>query len=143
MNIETIREYCLSKENVEEDLPFGPDVLVYKVDGKIFLLVSFDEDPLQFNVKCDPDLAVELREEYSCVIPGYHMNKKHWNTIVWDGSISDNLIRELIDHSYNLVVASLPKKQRNEMKEGLPAKKLKQESKRKKKKAAGMKSQMK
>jgi predicted DNA-binding protein (MmcQ/YjbR family) len=110
MNIETIREYCLSKENVEEDLPFGPDVLVYKVDGKIFLLVSFDEDPLQFNVKCDPDLAVELREEYSCVIPGYHMNKKHWNTVIVDGTVPVKKLKEWIDHSYELVKKRSQKK---------------------------------
>ena len=103
MNIETIREYCLSKDNVEEDLPFGPDVLVYKVAGKIFLLVSLDEDPLQFNVKCDPELALELREEYSCVIPGYHMNKKHWNTIIVDGTVPSKKLKEWVDHSYELV----------------------------------------
>jgi predicted DNA-binding protein (MmcQ/YjbR family) len=113
MNIETIREYCLSKENVEEDLPFGPDVLVYKVGGKIFLLVSLDDDPLQFNVKCDPDLAIELREEFSCVIPGYHMNKKHWNTILVDGTAPSKKLLEWIDHSYGLVAGnSIRKKPR-------------------------------
>ena len=104
MNVESLREYCLSKPNVEEDLPFGPDVLVFKVAGKIFLLLSLDEDPLQFNVKCVPDLAVELREEFSCVIPGYHMNKKHWNTIIVDGSVSSKKLKEWIDHSYQLIV---------------------------------------
>jgi len=103
MNIESLREYCLSKKGVEETLPFGPDVLVYKVDGKIFLLASLDEDPLQFNVKCDPELALELREEYPSVLPGYHMNKKHWNTIIVDGSVAAKLLKEWIDHSYNLV----------------------------------------
>jgi predicted DNA-binding protein (MmcQ/YjbR family) len=87
MNIETLREYCLSKAGVEETLPFGPDTLVFKVNGKLFLLAGLDEEPLSFNVKCDPDKAIELREEYTCVLPGYHMNKKHWNTIVVDGSI--------------------------------------------------------
>ena len=110
MNIETLREYCLSKKNVEEDQPFGPDVLVYKVGGKIFLLVSLDEDPLQFNVKCDPDLALELREEFSCVIPGYHMNKKHWNTIIVDGTVPSKKLKEWIDHSYNLVTTNRKKK---------------------------------
>jgi len=103
MNVESLRDYCLSKKDVEEDLPFGPDVLVYKVSGKIFLLLSLDEEPLQFNVKCDPDLAIELREQYSCVLPGYHMNKKHWNTIVVDGTASSKLLKEWIDHSYDLV----------------------------------------
>ena len=103
MNIESLREYCLSKKDVEEVLPFGPDVLVYKISGKIFLLFSLDDDPLQFNVKCDPELAIELREEYSCVIPGYHMNKKHWNTVIIDGSVSSKRLKEWIDHSYALV----------------------------------------
>ncbi len=103
MNIETIREYCLSKPGVEESLPFGPDTLVYKVKGKIFLLIGLDSEDLSFNVKCDPDKALELREEFPCVLPGYHMNKKHWNTIVVDGSVSAKQLKEWIDHSYALV----------------------------------------
>lgn len=103
MNIELLREYCLSKPGSEETLPFGPDNLVYKVDGKMFLLVGLDNEILQFNVKCDPDRALELREEYPCVLPGYHMNKKHWNTIIVDGSVSSSVLREWIDHSYDLV----------------------------------------
>jgi predicted DNA-binding protein (MmcQ/YjbR family) len=103
MNIETLREYCLSKTGAEETLPFGPDTLVYKVNGKIFLITGFDSEPLQFNVKCDPDKAIELREEYPCVMPGYHMNKKHWNTIIIDGSVSSKQLKEWIDHSYELV----------------------------------------
>ncbi|HEX2845066.1 MAG TPA: MmcQ/YjbR family DNA-binding protein [Chitinophagaceae bacterium] len=103
MNIETLQEYCLSKPDVEETLPFGPDTLVYKVNGKIFLLVGLESDPLQFNVKCDPDKVQELREEFPCVLPGYHMNKKHWNTIVIDGSVSNAQLREWIDWSYDLV----------------------------------------
>lgn len=103
MNIETLQEYCLSKPEVEETLPFGPDTLVYKVKGKIFLLVGLDNERLQFNVKCDPDLAISLREEYPCVLPGYHMNKKHWNTVVVDGSVSTAQLKEWIDHSYDLV----------------------------------------
>lgn len=110
MNIETLREYCLSKTGVEETVPFGPDTLVYKVDGKIFLLTGLDEERLSFNVKCDPELAIELREHYSCVLPGYHMNKKHWNTIVVDGSVSAKQIREWIDHSYDLVMKSVKQK---------------------------------
>lgn len=103
MDIETLREYCLSKPQVEETQPFGPDNLVYKVKGKIFLLAAMDEQPLRFNVKCDPEMALELRERYPCVLPGYHMNKKHWNTIVVDGSVSTQLLKEWIDHSYALV----------------------------------------
>ena len=103
MNIETLREYCLSKPEVEETLPFGPDTLVFKVNGKIFLLAGLDEPELSFNVKCDPELALELRASYPAVQPGYHMNKKHWNTIMVDGSIPVKLLKEWIDHSYDLV----------------------------------------
>lgn len=110
MDIEALRAYCLSKPAAEETLPFGPDVLVYKVGGKVFLLLPLDAEELQFNVKCDPDKAIELREEYPCVQPGYHMNKKHWNTIVVDGSVSSKLLKEWIDHSYDLIVKSLPSK---------------------------------
>ncbi len=109
MNIETLRDYCLSKPGAEETLPFGPDTLVFKVIGKAFLLVGLDAEDLRFNVKCDPDKALELRDEYSCVLPGYHMNKKHWNTIMVDGSVSNAMLKEWIDHSYSLV-APKPKK---------------------------------
>lgn len=104
MNIESLREYCLSKPGVEETLPFGPDTLVFKVNNKVFLLTGLDEAELRFNVKCAPDKALELREEFSCVLPGYHMNKKHWNTVVVDGSVSTKQLKEWIDHSYELVV---------------------------------------
>ena len=103
MNIESIRDYCLSMPGVEETLPFGPDTLVYKVKSKIFLLMGLDSEELRFNVKCDPDKALELREEFPCVLPGYHMNKKHWNTIVVDGSVSAKQLKEWINHSYVLV----------------------------------------
>lgn len=103
MNLEVIREYCLSKNEVEESLPFGPDVLVFKTNGKAFLLLPLNEQPVRFNVKCDPELALHLREKYPAVIPGFHMNKKHWNTIKMDGSIAPKLIKEWIDHSYDLV----------------------------------------
>ena len=105
----------MSKKGVEETLPFGPDTLVYKVRGKVFLLTGLDEAELRFNVKCDPDKAVELRENFACVLPGYHMNKKHWNTIVVDGSVSISQLKEWIGHSYQLVVNSLPKKTREEL----------------------------
>ena len=103
MNIESLREYCLSKPRAEETLPFGPDTLVYKVDGKIFLLTGLDSEQLRFNVKCNPDKALELREEFPAVQPGFHMNKKHWNTIIVDGSVSSKQLKEWIDWSYELV----------------------------------------
>jgi predicted DNA-binding protein (MmcQ/YjbR family) len=109
MNIESLREYCLSKTGVEETLPFGPDTLVFKVNGKIFLLTGLDEAQLSFNVKCDPEKAIELREQYPCVLPGYHMNKKHWNTIVVDGSVPLKQLKEWIDHSYDLVATNKKK----------------------------------
>lgn len=111
MNIETLREYCLSKANVSETFPFGEDTLVYKVFDKIFLLTGLD-DAASFNVKCDPERAVSLREEYEEVKPGYHMNKVHWNTVSMNGRLSDQQLKEMIDHSYELVVKSLPKSKR-------------------------------
>jgi Uncharacterized protein conserved in bacteria len=102
MNIEIIREYCLSKKEVTESLPFGDDTLVFKRSGKIFLLANLEGD-LSVNLKCDPALAIELREKYSSVIPGYHMNKKHWNTVMLDGSIPDSEVFKWIDHSYDIV----------------------------------------
>ncbi|NOT50858.1 MAG: MmcQ/YjbR family DNA-binding protein [Chitinophagaceae bacterium] len=109
MNIEILREYCLSKPGAEETLPFGPDTLVYKINGKAFLLTGLDDEQLRFTVKCDPDKAIELREEFSCVLPGYHMNKKHWNTIVVDGSVSSKQLKEWIDHSFELVAVKKKK----------------------------------
>lgn len=103
MDIEQIRTYCLSKTGVEEAMPFGPDVVVFKTSGKIFLLLSLDTAPTQFNVKCNPEKAEELREAYSCVLPGYHMNKKHWNTIIVDGTVPARILQSWIDHSYDLV----------------------------------------
>lgn len=115
MNIETLREYCLSKKAVTEDFPFGESTLVFRVKNKIFLLVSLDASPLQFNAKSEPGKAIELREQYNSIQPGYHMNKKHWNTVVIDGSISSALIKEMINDSYNLIVQSLSKKLREEL----------------------------
>ena len=110
MNLEEIREYCLTKPHCEEILPFGPDVLVFKTNKKVFLLLPLDEQPVRFNVKCDPELALHLREKYPAVIPGFHMNKKHWNTIKMDGSVAPKLIKEWIDHSYDLVRAKIKNK---------------------------------
>ena len=112
MDIESIRDYCLAKAAVEEGFPFGETTLVFKVRGKIFLLTSLDNPVLQFNVKCDPEKAIEWREEFAAVQPGYHMNKKMWNTVIVDGSIPGRIIRQMIDDSYQLVVMSLPKKSR-------------------------------
>ena len=109
MNIEELRDYCLQKPGVTESFPFGEDTLVFKVGEKIFLLSGL-EDGQHFNAKCDPERAVELREQYSEVQPGYHMNKTHWNTIYMAGSLTNKQLCELIDHSYNLVLKSLPKK---------------------------------
>lgn len=100
----------LSKAHVSEETPFGPDVLVYKVGGKMFALLTIEEVPVRMNLKCDPERAMDLRDRYEGIIPGYHMNKKHWNTLVLDQILSEKLIRELIDHSYDLVFVSLPKK---------------------------------
>jgi predicted DNA-binding protein (MmcQ/YjbR family) len=102
MNIESLREYCLSLKDVTEGLPFGDDTLVFKRSGKIFALANLDGD-LSINLKCDPALAIELREKYSSVVPGYHMNKKHWNTIYMDGLVPDTEIMHWIDLSHSLV----------------------------------------
>ena len=115
MDLETIRKYCLEKKSVTESFPFGETTLVFKVRGKIFLLIGLDNFPLQFNVKCDPEKAEELREEYSSVIPAFHMNKKHWNTVILNGQIPLKQIREMINDSYQLVVRSLPLTERKKL----------------------------
>ena len=112
MDLAKYREYCLSKPQTTEGTPFGPDVVVFKVGGKMFALASLDEVPATANLKCDPDLALELRDRYEQVTPGYHMNKKHWNTVEIEGGIPDVELRKMIDHSYELVVSSLPKSKR-------------------------------
>ncbi|MFD2743449.1 MULTISPECIES: MmcQ/YjbR family DNA-binding protein [Sphingobacterium] len=119
MDIESLRIYCLQKPGVSEELPFGPDTLVFKVGLKIFLLIGLDQvDALSFNVKCAPEWAIELRESYpQTVFPGYHMNKKHWNTVFAHREADDHQLREWIDHSYDLVFRGLPKKQQEEIKE--------------------------
>ena len=109
MDLESFREYCLNKPHVIEGTPFGEDVLVFKVHGKMFALAVLDEVPTTVNLKCNPDLALELRDRYEQVRPGYHMNKKHWNTVEIDSGIPEAALRTMIDHSYELVVKSLPK----------------------------------
>jgi len=108
-DIEFIREYALKKKNVTEEFPFDFVTLVFKVKGKIFILLSLDDNPVELNLKCDPELALDFRERFESVRPGYHMNKKHWNTVVIDGSIPTKEILKMIDHSYDLVVQGLPK----------------------------------
>lgn len=112
MDIETFRNYCLSKKGTTEELPFGPETLVFKVMGKLFAATGLDEDQFRVNLKCDPDRAIELREAHPEVLPGWHMNKKHWNTVYFEQGLEDEKLRELIDHSYELVVKGLPKKLR-------------------------------
>ncbi|MDP4189558.1 MAG: MmcQ/YjbR family DNA-binding protein [Bacteroidota bacterium] len=108
MNIETLRDYCISKPGVTECFPFDQTTLVFKVKNKMFLLTDL-EPPLSINIKCDPELAIELREQYPSVLPGYHMNKKYWNTVNIDGSLPDKLICQWIDQSYDLVLRGIPK----------------------------------
>jgi predicted DNA-binding protein (MmcQ/YjbR family) len=112
MNFRQLRDHCLAKKGATEDFPFGEEVLVFRVMGKIFALTGVEKLPLSVNLKCDPDRAVELRDRWPEVQPGYHMNKTHWNTVELDGSIPDRDVREMIDHSYELVAASLKKRER-------------------------------
>lgn len=110
LNIETFRTYCLAKPGVTEECPFGPDTLVYKVGGKIFALSGLDTDIFSVNLKADPEYVIELRERHPAVQPGYHMNKKHWNTIEVDALNDEKLFLTLVDHSYDCVVAAMPKR---------------------------------
>ncbi|MGI8821608.1 MAG: MmcQ/YjbR family DNA-binding protein [Chthoniobacterales bacterium] len=112
MNVERFREYCLAQPGASEGAPFGPEHAVFKVGGKMFALLAFEEVPATANLKCDPDRALDLRDRYEEVRGGYHMNKKHWNTVVLSGGIPDVEIRAMIDHSYELVVRALPKRKK-------------------------------
>ena len=112
MESDAFRECCLTKAGATESTPFGPDNIVFKVGGKMFALLALEEVPPRCNLKCDPDRALELRDRYEQVTPGYHMNKKHWNTVELGTGIPDAEVRKMIDHSYELVVQSLPKKER-------------------------------
>jgi len=112
MNLETLRQYCLKKQDTGEDFPFDDETLVFRVRGKIFALTSIYDRPLTVNLKCDPELAMELRERYEEVRPGYHMNKKHWNTVTLDGSLSSKEIFSMVDHSYELVKKGARKTER-------------------------------
>jgi predicted DNA-binding protein (MmcQ/YjbR family) len=117
MDIETLREYALGKNNVTEETPFGDDVLVYKVCGKIFMMMNF-ETPFEVSLKCNPELAAEYREHYESVNAGYHMNKKHWNTVTSSGDVPLTMMKKMIDHSYDLVVESLPKSLKSKPEKG-------------------------
>jgi predicted DNA-binding protein (MmcQ/YjbR family) len=116
MHIEQFRDFCLSLKGAEETFPFGEDTLVFKIMGKMFALTSFSE-PDRCNLKCNPEYALELRADYTAVTPGFHMNKSHWNTIVYNMDLPDKLLLELVQHSYDLVVSSLPKKTQRELNE--------------------------
>ncbi|WP_264552568.1 MmcQ/YjbR family DNA-binding protein [Flavobacterium sp. N2038] len=118
MNLETFYEYCLSKKGVSEHFPFDEDTLVFKVGAKMFALSSlsqWEKDEASVNLKCDPDRAQELRAEYDEIKPGFHMSKVHWNTVALNGNLPDKFVKELIDHSYELVFKSLTKKIQNEI----------------------------
>ena len=115
MNVEAFRNYCLAKKGTEETFPFDDVTLVFKVMGKAYALTGLDEMDFRVNLKCDPERALELRERYADIIPGWHMNKKHWNTVYMEKEIDSQLIMELIDHSYDLVVANLSRKLQQEL----------------------------
>ena len=108
MNLETLRAYMSTKQGAYEDFPFGPQAMVFKVMGKMFALLPVDESSKRINLKCDPELALHFRAAYDSVQPGYHMNKKHWNSIILDGSLPDSTLKTMIDDSYNLHFSLLP-----------------------------------
>ena len=115
MNLESLREILLNKKSTSEETPFGPEALVYKVMGKMFALIAWEENPLHITLKCDPDFALALRAKYPAITAGYHMSKKHWNTILLDGSIPEEEVLEMIDDSYALVVKKLKKVDREKL----------------------------
>lgn len=116
MELENLRQYLLNKKGTTEELPFGPQALVFKVLGKMFALVAWEANPLRISLKCDPEHALALRAIYKSVSAAYHMNKDHWNTVVFDGNIPENEIFEMIDHSYELVVNKLRKADKETLK---------------------------
>ena len=119
MNARELREWCLGHPGASEDFPFTAEHSVFKVSGKMFAISALEREPLEVSVKCEPELAVELRSSYAAIRPGYHLNKRHWNTITLDGSVSDQLVRDLVEDSYDLVVSALPKRVQKEL--GWPA----------------------
>lgn len=116
MDLKKLEKFILSKKGVVKEFPFGEEVAVYKVMGKMFVLIMLQKDPLWINLKCDPNDAIGYREIYECVNPGYHMNKKHWNTVIMDGSMEDSVLKDMITESYDLVAAKLTKVQKEELK---------------------------
>ncbi|MEA2177426.1 MAG: hypothetical protein QOF29_3847 [bacterium] len=115
MDAAALRRWCLAQAGAIEDFPFGPEHSVFKVGGKMFALSTLDRTPLEVSVKCEPELAIQLRESYDAIRPGYHLNKRHWNTITLDGSLSDQLARDLIEDSYDLVASALPRRTREQL----------------------------
>ena len=115
MKLESLRAFLLKKKGTTEETPFGPEALVFKVMGKMFALVAWQDKPLRISLKCDPELALTLRHQYQAIQPGYHLSKKHWNTVTLDESIPPDEILEMIDHSYNLVVKGLKKSDRQQL----------------------------
>jgi predicted DNA-binding protein (MmcQ/YjbR family) len=115
MDATGLRDWCLRQPGAFEDFPFGPETSVFKVAGKMFALSALDRAPLEVSVKCEPELAVALRDSYPAIRPGYHLNKRHWNTITLDASIADRLVRDMIEDSYDLVVSALPKRVREQL----------------------------
>jgi predicted DNA-binding protein (MmcQ/YjbR family) len=115
MDAAGLRAWCLQQPGAIEDFPFGPEVSVFKVGGKMFALSALDRTPLQVSAKCEPDLAARLRASYAAIRPGYHLNKRHWNTITLDGSLPDGVVRDLVEDSYDLVVGGLPKRTREQL----------------------------
>jgi predicted DNA-binding protein (MmcQ/YjbR family) len=115
MDAEALRSWCLAQPGAIEDFPFGPETSVFKVGGKLFALSALERTPLEVSVKCEPDLAVALRDSYAAIRPGYHLNKRHWNTVTLDGSLEDRMVRDLVEDSYDLVVEGLPKRVREQL----------------------------
>lgn len=115
MNVEEFRDYCLAKKHVTESFPFDKETLVFKVADKMFALIGLEQKPSRVNLKCNPEKSIELREQYPEIYAGYHMSKKHWNTLIIEGNLTNKLIKELVDHSYNLVVQGMAKKKQKEL----------------------------
>jgi predicted DNA-binding protein (MmcQ/YjbR family) len=115
MDANALRAWCLEQPGAIEDFPFGPEHSVFKVGGKIFAISALEREPLEVSVKCEPELAVALRDSYPAIRPGYHLNKRHWNTVTLDGSLPDQIVRDLVEDSYDLIASALPKRLREEL----------------------------
>lgn len=115
MDASELRRWCLEQSGATEEFPFGPETSVFKVAGKLFALSALERAPLEVSAKCEPELAAQLRHSYPAIRPGYHLNKRHWNTITLDGSLPDQLVRDLVEDSYDLIVSALPRRVRGEL----------------------------